>query len=204
MHAQGERDAQAAGAEHLDAVAGVVDQAGGAQGVDVDDTAGLEAAELAEVDDRVFLAERVVEAAQLGQALRQRHLAALEALGQPRGAGELALGAAARGLALAGGDAAADALARTAAARRGMQIVQAHGYSASVLAAPGVAAAPTAGTVWAKNATACGESAGMPSIDTRWRTLCTMPRIAGESSCSTVWCSFFSPSAATVAFWSYL
>src|SRR5581483_10578214 len=180
VHAQGQLHLEAPGAEHLDAVPGAPGEAGGAQGVGVDDAARLEAAELGDVDDVVVLLEAVVEAAQLGKALRQGHLAALEAGAQAGGAGELALLALARCLALAGADAAADALALAAAAGGGLQLVL------------------------AQKATACGESAGMPSTLTRWRTLWTMPRIAGESSCSTVWLSFLRPSAWMVAFWSCL
>src|SRR6202035_4104648 len=40
------------------------------------------------------------------------------------------------------------------------------------------------------------------STRTRWRTLCTMPRSCGLSSCSTVWCRRRRPSACTVRSWS--
>ena len=75
--------------------------------------------------------------ATLRQAAIQRHLAALETdLVKAAGARLLALVAAAGGLAPAGTDAAADAMARTLAAGGGFQIVQAHVRPLCLLADP--------------------------------------------------------------------
>jgi hypothetical protein len=68
---------QAARAEDLDLLARV-DEARLQQGVRVDLRPVLEAAQLRKVDDRVDLLEWVLETGQLGDALRKRHLAALE------------------------------------------------------------------------------------------------------------------------------
>src|SRR5690606_19257621 len=93
-----ELDAQVAGAEHLDLVARahralaheVLDRHGAALGEQL--------AQLVQVHDLVLDAERVLEAAQLGQPHVQRRLPALEARGHLV-TGLRALGAAARGLA---------------------------------------------------------------------------------------------------------
>ena len=80
-----------------------------------------EPGDVAEVHDLVLDLERVLEAAQLRDALVERRLAALEP-GRDLAAGArlLALGAAARGLALARGDAASDATLRLAGPGRGL------------------------------------------------------------------------------------
>src|SRR5262249_54878577 len=83
---------------------------------------GLQAAQ---IDDLELAPEQVLEAA-LGQAAVQRHLAALEALDGDAGARLLALDAAARGLAQAGADAAAQALLAAPRARIVADLVQPH------------------------------------------------------------------------------
>src|SRR5262249_7532442 len=79
-----------------------------------------------------FEREDVVEAA-LGQAAVQRHLAAFKTLDAHAGARGLALSATARGLALAGADAAADAHALLARARIVGDIAELHRWIPSLL-----------------------------------------------------------------------
>src|SRR5579859_8206821 len=118
MRLDGELPTQIAGAEHLDLEAGPretrVDQRLGVDGRPV-----LEAAQLGEVDDLVDLLERVLEARQLRDALRERHLAALAP-------GVLAFLAAAGRLAATRAGAAPDALAALARTCRRLQLVKAH------------------------------------------------------------------------------
>src|SRR5207245_10151403 len=93
-------------AQDLDAAA-AADQPGLGQRGGVDLGSIREAAQLGDVDHRVDLLERVLEAGQLRQALRQRHLAALETEAKAFAPGVLALLAAPRGLAPSGAGAAA-------------------------------------------------------------------------------------------------
>src|SRR5205823_12849445 len=79
---------------------------------------------------KVFM-ERVLEAAQLGQALGERHLAALEAQAEAFAAGVLALLAAARRLAAPRAGAPADALLLGSCALRRAQFVEFHSLLAS-------------------------------------------------------------------------
>src|SRR5262249_9824253 len=120
-----------------------------------------------DVDDLVVDLEPVLEAAQLRDPLVERRLAALEPR-RDRAAGSrlLALRAAARGLALAGGDPAADARARRTGAGGGLEVVEFHAssFSASPFAAALVPPSATSSTV------------------TRNRTWRTMPRVAGLSA----------------------
>src|SRR5205823_1403348 len=103
----GQLPAQPAGPEQLDRQV----RAGQARLVDLGRLHGgavLEAVQLGQVDDGVDLLEPVLEAAQLGQPLRQRHLTALEAEPEGLAASVLALLAAARRLASAGTGSAPD------------------------------------------------------------------------------------------------
>src|SRR5207248_4829125 len=109
MRLHGQFALDLAGAQNLDLDASSR-QAGLDQGLGVDLRAVLEAAELGDVDHRVDLLERVLEAGQLGEALRKRHLPAFEAQAKALAARVLALLAAAGRLAPAGPGAAADAL----------------------------------------------------------------------------------------------
>src|SRR6202022_3625993 len=127
VDAQAERTLQPAGGQHLDRQRGARHQTRLGEHGSVNDAVGLEAIELAEIDDRVFLAPLVVEPAQLGHALRQLQLATLETDRQPdAGARTLALLTAAARLALAGGDTAANALARLPAALGWNELVELH------------------------------------------------------------------------------
>src|SRR5205823_2550850 len=120
--------------------------------------------------------ERVLEATQLRQALMERRLPALEpGWDLAAGAGLLALRAAARGLALAGGDATADASLRLVRPRSGSQVVQLHLVDSFVLVS------------------------GSSSTVTRNRTCRTMPRVASLSGISTVEPMPCRPRARTVA-----
>src|SRR5205085_430234 len=104
--------AQVPVAEDAHAVRRAFGQAGRLERLGVHRRAGVEAVEVADVDDVVILVPRRVTEAALGDAAEQGHLPAFEHrrrhLGA--GAGPLALGAARGGLAHAGADAAADAL----------------------------------------------------------------------------------------------
>src|SRR5437588_8148872 len=92
----------------------------------LDGGAVLEAVQLGQVDHRVDPLERVLEAAQLGQPLGERHLAALEAEPEALAARALPLLAATRRLAPAGAGAAAEPLLPRAGALGRPQLVQLH------------------------------------------------------------------------------
>src|SRR5699024_7079244 len=83
-----------------------------------------------QVDGLVFDPERVLEALELRDAHVQRHLPALER-GGDRGAGLLALGAAAGGLADTAANATSDAFAVAFGALGGLEVVNLHGVSPS-------------------------------------------------------------------------
>src|SRR4029077_210602 len=89
-----------------------------------------ELGDAAQVHDLELGLEWVLEAAQLGDALVQRRLAALEP-GRDRAAGArlLALRAATRGLSAAGRDAPADAGPARVGAGRGAEVVELHAFS---------------------------------------------------------------------------
>ena len=95
-----------------------------------------------DVDDLVLDAAAALEAAKLGDADVDRRLAALEPAGDAgTGASLLALGAAPCGLALAGGDAAADPDAALRGAGRGGEVVELHDAASSFLLAAALALA---------------------------------------------------------------
>src|SRR5207253_6006707 len=124
-----------------------------------------ERGDAAEVDDLVLGLERIAEAAELGDPLVERRLAALEP-GWDRGAraGLLALRASAGRLATACGDAPTDAGPSPVATGRGAQIRPLHAFS-------------SAGS---------GRASGTSSTATMNRTWRTMPRMAGLSGTTTV------------------
>src|SRR5580704_8763933 len=178
-----------AGREHLHRGGGARDQPSLSEHVRVHHGVPVKPHELAEVDHHVLMTKAVEETAQLRQPLLERHLAALEAGWEPDARpGALALLAATAGLALSGALTATDPFARPVAALSGTQLVELHAELSEAVARSWSSAAPA------------GESAGSPLTATRWRTLWTMPRIAGVASCSTVWLSLRRPSAASVAF----
>ena len=158
-------------AEDLERQPVAPDEAGLLEGVGVDrdrgalldlELAGLDRrADRADVDDLVLDVVDVPEAAELRDPDVERRLAALEP-GRDRRAGAraLALRAAARGLALAGGDAAADPGPLGDRPLGGVQVVDLHQCFSGV-----VASAPS----------------GSSSTVTRKRTWRTMPRTAGLS-----------------------
>ena len=129
-----------------------------------------------DVHDLVLDLEPVLEAAQLRDAHVERRLAALEP-GRDRAAGArlLALRAAAGGLALAGGDAAADAGARLVRALGGLEVVELHAFSPA------------------------SRTSASSSTVTRNRTWRTMPRVAGLSVTTLVLPMPCRPSARIVA-----
>src|SRR5207302_5112164 len=99
--------AQLSGPQELDRHA-LTGEAGLVEVVRLDGGPVFEAVQLAQVDGGIDLLEPVLEAAQLGQALGQGHLAALEAEPEGLAAGALALLTPARGLASARAGAAPD------------------------------------------------------------------------------------------------
>ena len=158
-------------AEDLEREPVAPDQAGRLQGIGVDrdrralllvqPARGDGGADGADVDDLVLDVVDVAEAAQLRDPDVERRLAALEPGGDRRpGSRLLALGPAARGLALAGGDAAADPGAPGDRPLGGVEVVDLHRLVSGV-----VASAPSASS----------------SKVTRNRTWRTMPRTAGLS-----------------------
>src|SRR5690348_5409742 len=168
----GERAIHSAVAQHLEHALGLrlADESVRGQGLRVDLLAIGEDLEVAQVDDDVFLAEGVLEPAQIRHACRKPCLAALEMRRDARTrAGLLALLAAPGRLDMAGAMPTTDALAPVARASGRSQFVESH-------------------------------SAATSSTRTRCETLLTMPRITGVSSCSTAWCSLCRPSASMVRF----
>src|SRR5207247_6786333 len=121
----GQLPLQAAGAEDLDVHAGV-DQPRLEQRRCVDLGSILEAAQLRHVDHRVDLLERVLEAGQLGDALGEGHLAALESEPESLAARVLAFLTAAGGLAPAGTGAATDAARRAMGTARRLPVGERH------------------------------------------------------------------------------
>src|SRR6185503_6940667 len=145
-----------------------------------------ETGDVADVDDLVLDLELVDEATELRDPLVERRLAALEPRGdRAAGTGLLALGAAARRLALARGDAASDAAALLAGPGCGLEVVQLH-----------LAFSPRAGSP-ARAPSAV--PAPVSSTETRKRTWRTMPRVASLSTTSTDDPMPCSPSALSVA-----
>src|SRR6185295_16126513 len=108
----------------------LVDQALGPQGLGRD-VGALELGQGVEVHHHVLHAERVLEALQLGDALLEGELTALES-GLDVVPGLLALGAAAGGLAALAGGTPADAAARPARPRCRRQIMDFHSATSSI------------------------------------------------------------------------
>src|SRR5579864_145128 len=180
---------EASGGQNLDLRRRARDEPRFGEGVGIDHGVPLETTELAEVDDDVLATPVIVESAQLREPLLERHLTTLETSRKPDARpGSLTLLATTARLALSGALAATDPLARLTAAFGGAQLVQLH------------AALSDSAPRWRSRSAPSGESAGLPSTLTRWRTLWTIPRIEAVASCSTVWCSLRRPSAASVAF----
>src|SRR4051812_35883815 len=187
----GQRLGQLAPGEDLDRDALAGPQAPGGQRRERDLRPAVEArVEIGEVHGLGVRAERLeghrllhVRAAQLAHPHVDRHLAALEAGAVLRArARAVALLAAAGGLAGPRALAAADALARPAAAGGGLERVQADGLRV--------------GHVLGR--------AHWSSILTRWRTRCSMPLACGVSLTSTVWPMRRRPSERRVSRWSCL
>src|SRR4029079_19104094 len=146
--------------------------------------------DVADVDDLVLDLGPVLEATQLRDAHVEGRLAALEP-GRDRaaGAGLLALRAAAGGLALAGGDAAADPGPRGVRPVRGAEVVELHAFSSPSPAALAFGAAARPFVL----------APSTSSTETRKRPWRTMPRVEGLSATSTVCPIRFRPRARTVA-----
>src|SRR5207302_5830084 len=121
MRVDAQLTAEVAGAENLDLLSGRR-QAGLVKLLRIQRCAFFEAVQLREVDNGVDLLERVLEAAQLWQPLRQRHLAALEPDPEAFAAGQLAFLAPPGGFAVAGTSAPPDALPLTAGAVCPLQV----------------------------------------------------------------------------------
>src|SRR5690606_11976060 len=157
-----ELDAHLALTQHLDGLV-LADSALGDEVLDRDGAAlGEQLLQGRQVHDLVLDAEGVGEAAQLGQAHVQRHLAALEA-GLHLVASLGALGTAARGLAL-GGPTTAHARARGLGTGRGVKVVELQGVR-GIVVRHGFQTTTSTGT--------------------RWVTARIMPRISGRSSFTT-------------------
>src|SRR5579884_787581 len=164
--------------------------------------AGVEASlEIQQVDRLGVRAEGLerhrllhVRAAQLAHPHVDRVLAALEA-GAPLGARARApaLLATARGLARARALAAADPLARAARPGRRLEVVQPDALVRLAHRRPSPSSPP--GELATESAPAGS------ATSTRWRTLWTMPRICGVSSCSTVCPILRRPSERRVSSW---
>src|SRR6185312_1977754 len=104
---------------------GRMQRRGGDGGARIEPAAVDRRLDAADIDDLVFDAEQVLEAA-LGQAAMQRHLAALEALDAHAGARLLAFDAAAGGLVEARADAAAEPLLAPARPRIVADFIELH------------------------------------------------------------------------------
>src|SRR5256886_14524742 len=113
---------EAAGTEHLDVQAGS-HEARFEERLRVDLGPIAEPAQLGDVDDGVDLLEWVLEPGQLGDALRERHLATLEAQAEAFAACVLAFLATSGGLAATGSGAAADPPRRAVRTRRRLQVM---------------------------------------------------------------------------------
>src|SRR6202162_915884 len=125
MRLHGQLALEPAGAEDLDLHA-LVDEPGLQQDVHVDLRPVGKPAELGEVDDRELPVERVLEARQLGDALCERHLAALETDAEAFAARVLSFLSATRRLAPPGAGAATDSIGPAVCALRRLEVVQLH------------------------------------------------------------------------------
>src|SRR5688572_30448349 len=136
---------------------------------------------------------RVLESTHLRDAHVDRRLAAFEPARKTRTASrELALRALARGLALAGGDPAANAASRLSRAIRRAQLVLSHfAFSAPTLC-------PTVPDSRAVGSPDFSEEAPCWLTTTRWATFRSIPRTGSESVCSTLWPVRRRPSASSV------